>query len=105
MTLIEITFKDDFDVARAIEEIAHFNRRHHFVIQIFYEPYLRRFQSTLILQRWYKGILFKRKTKPIFVERPDGTLVLGDSIVGRPINLDNTLYQHFALIQRVARRV
>ena len=58
----------------------------------------------MILQRWFKGILFRRRTKPIFVERGKG-FVLGPSILGRSITLETTIHHHFMIIQRVARRI
>ena len=51
----------------------------------------------MILQRWLKGILFRRRTKPIFEERGK-RFVLGPSIVGRAITLETTIYQHYMII-------
>ena len=102
--LVEVTFSGDIEISLVLRTIASFNRRREDVIQVFYEPFLRRFEATMILQRWFKGILFRRRTKPIFKERGK-YFVLGPSMVGRLITLENTLYSHYVIIQRVARRI
>jgi hypothetical protein len=102
--LVEVTFSGDIEISLVLRTIASFNRRHDDVIQVFYEPFLRRFEATMILQRWFKGILFRQRTKPIFKERGKN-FVLGPSIAGRLITLENTLYSHYVIIQRVARRI
>ena len=104
--LVEVTFERDFEVAQVLRAMASYNRRNSKIIQVFYEPFLRKFEATMLLQRWIKGILFRKKQKPIFVERSDKSLVLGhESLVDRPILAENTHYAHYVLIERVARRI
>ena len=95
--LVEVAFSGDIEVSLVLRTIASYNRRHNNVIQIFYEPFLKKFEATMILQRWLKGILFRRRTKPIFEERGK-RFVLGPSIVGRAITLETTIYQHYMII-------
>jgi len=97
--LVEVTFENDFEVAQVLHAMASYNRRNRKVIQIFYMPFLRKFEATLILQRWFKGYLFRKRQKPIFIELWDKTLVLGpESIANRPILAENTHYAHYVLI-------
>ena len=104
--LIEATFDNDFEVATVIRAVASYNRRNPNIIQIFYEPFLQRMESVLRIQRWIKGILFRRKTKPLFMERPNGDFVLLPiNLANRQITVDNTLYSHYVLLQRVTRRI
>ena len=104
--LIEVSFDNDFELAQVIRAVTSYNRRNGTIIQMFYEPFLRRLEAALRLQRWMKGILFRRKTKPLFRERSRGGYVmLVPPIIGRPITVNNTLYGHYVLIQRVVRRI
>ena len=105
-TLVEVTFLNDFEVCQAIQSVASYNRRHRNLIEVFYEPFLVRFEATIILQRWFKGLLFRRHLKPLFRQKSHGRFVLANgSLVDRSITIENTLYSHFALIQRVVRRI
>ena len=104
--LIEVTYEKDGDVMMVLRAMASYNRRHDEVIQIFYEPFLRKFEATLILQRWIKGILFRKRQKPIFRELPNKKLALGpETIADRLITAENTPYAHYVLLERVARRI
>ena len=59
--LIEVTYEKDSAVMLVLQAMASYNRRHDEVIQVFYEPFLRKFEATLILQRWIKGIIFRKR--------------------------------------------
>lgn len=65
--LVEVTFDSDFEISQSLKAMASYNRRNATVIEVFYEPFMRRFEAAFILQRWMKGVLFRRRTKPIFV--------------------------------------
>ena len=104
--LIEVSFDNDFELAQVIRSISSYNRRNETIIQMFYEPFVRRLEATLRLQRWMKGIMFRRKTKPLFRERSSGGFVmLLPLITGRQVTVSNTLYGHYVLVQRVVRRI
>ena len=103
--LYEVSYDNDFDLSQSLRAIASYNRRHREVIQVFYEPFLQKLKTVLRLQNWIKGVLFRRRQKPIFVARPNGERVLGNSLVGRPITLENTLHVHYILLSRVAGKL
>ena len=87
-----------------MQAIATYNRRYSDVIQVFYGPYLKRFEAIMILQRWFKGILFRRRLKPLFIQN-NNKFVLIRSLVNREVTFENTIYSHFVLIQRIARMI
>lgn len=91
-------------MAVVLSTIASYNRRHDDVVQIFYGAFLRRYEAILIMQRWFKGVLFRRRLKPIFTER-NKKFVLIRSLVDKQVTVENTLYSHYVLISRVSRMI
>ena len=59
--LYELTYDNDYDFAQTIFAIASYNRRHPIVIEVFYEPFLRRLKAILKLQHWFRDVLFKKR--------------------------------------------
>ena len=53
-----------------------------------------------------KGLIFRKRQKPIFRELPNGSLVLRPELLSdRNTIAENTHYAHYVLINRVARRI
>jgi len=52
-----------------------------------------------------KGLLFRRRTKPIFINKNNRQILGPNSLVGRSVTLDNTKYTHYVLIMIIAKRI
>lgn len=101
--LVEMSFETDEDVYDCLRLVQFYNWQQDTSILFFYEPFLRKFEAALRLQRFFKGWIFRRRQKPLFVQRKDGSFVLGARRADKEITGENTVYAHFILIQRVTR--
>lgn len=65
--LIEVSYGNDNEVAQVLRQMTvhnWYNPKE--VIQVIYEPFLVRLAARIKLQRWYRGIVERRRQKPIF---------------------------------------
>ena len=66
--LIAVTFESDQKLSEVFRAIMKYNRYHDDIILVFYEPFLQAFRAREKLQRWAKGLLFRRGQAPVFEE-------------------------------------
>ena len=45
--LIEVTFESQFELSQILLGIASYNRRNHECLQVFYEPFLNKFEAII----------------------------------------------------------
>ena len=80
-----------------------YNRFNDDIILAFYEPWLIRFRAQERLQRWAKGLASRMLQKPIFdSKRPK---LKEGALSRKTTTIENTLYSHYAVLSRVARKV
>ena len=101
--LVSVTFEDDAHLAKVFRAIMKYNRFHDDIILVFYEPWLIKFRAQERLQRWAKGAASRMLQKPIFEN--DRPKLRYNMLEKKQITIENTLYSHFAVLNRVARKI
>ena len=102
--LIAVSFESDLKLAETFRAIMKYNRYHDDIILVFYEPFLHRFRAMQKLQRWAKGIMYRKGQKPIF-EKEGRIRLRKDFFQEKEITERNTLYGHYVVINRISKKI